>query len=424
MSNQLRIAWIGGPGHGGGVGGFCRQLLTGLLHSDVDLTLFSGNTLDDFHEVMGPAGKNAKVFSHPPAWEWDRWYSRNSLGVFLSSFWARRRSYSHVVKSLMQEHRRQPFDVVLQFSQTELFELRGQLDKLPPLVLFPCVHAAGELRWHRSESRYARRTESFLQHYVVRANLMQRAYLQKKCCRAVHGVIGMSRRFNELLAYDYGVDPVNQAVVYQPIDPIVHVKSEPPPTNDRPIKLLYVGRISVRKGMEMLVELSHRLDDLAEQVEMTIVGGASFWSDYRRGLDDLNPQVATYVGSKEHSVVKELMTEADVLLIPSHYEPGGIVVAEALSHGCQIVASDEIGSAEPLPDSVCRRFPRGDNDRFEAETRALITDLQNSRHAMRAEAIQTAQQCFDPTRAQDHLLTILRRAAAGEAIAGEPNTSA
>lgn len=132
MPNQLRIAWIGGPGHGGGVGGFCRQLLTGLLQNDVDLAIFSGNSLDDFHDVMGPLSEKPQLFSHPPKWEWNRWYSRNSLAIFISSFWARRRSYSHVVKSLLEEHRRQPFDVIVQFSQTELFELRGQLHKLPP----------------------------------------------------------------------------------------------------------------------------------------------------------------------------------------------------------------------------------------------------------------------------------------------------
>jgi glycosyltransferase involved in cell wall biosynthesis len=247
----------------------------------------------------------------------------------------------------------------------------------------------------------------------------------------VYGVVGMSRRFNELVAADYGVDPRIQAVVYQPIEATDNaVPPEASPTAarlDGPVRLLFVGRISVRKGTEMLVELSRRLDDLAGEVTMTVVGGSSFWSDYTRGLADLNPRVATYVGAKPHAEVTRLMAEADALLVPSHYEPGGIVVAEALGAGCVVVVSDEVGSAEPLPDGPCRRFASADADAFERVVRAVIEDCSTRGDDLRREARDAAERCFDPLATRAKLLAVLRAAAAGRPIgealplpAGEP----
>lgn len=422
--HPLRVAWIGGPSLGGGVGGFCRQLINSLLEAGVDLTVLSSNTLDDFDETMGFNGKRATLISHPPAWGWNRWYSSHPLSTFISSFWCRRRAYSHIVRAMRQAHKLKPFDVIVQFSQIELFELRKHLHELPPVLLFPCVHAAGELRWHRKESVMALRTESRLRHYLVRANLMQRAFLQKKCCNAVHGVIGMSHRFNQLLSMDYGVKSENQTVLYQPIDLVLTVKKpatdvsvgQDSTTKEGRLKLLFVGRISVRKGLEKLVELSRRLDDLADKLSLTIIGGASFWSDYTRVLDDLNPRVAHYIGVKCHAEVCQWMADSDVLVVPSHYEPGGIVVAEALELGTLIVASDEVGSAEPLPDTVCRKFRSGNMDEFEAQVRRLIAELPTQRQRMRELARQTARDCFAPEKLQSKLLRILETAAARKPI--------
>ena len=408
MDDPLRIAWIGGPTPGGGVGGFCRQLLTGLAGEGHDVTVFGACTEQEFQHAMGDAASRFKLVSRPPEWEWNRWYSRSSLSVFISSFYARRKAYLRLVEALVEANGRAGYDVIVQFSQTELFRLRRHLASLPPVLLFPCVHAAGELRWHRRESRYALRTESLFKHYVVRSNLIQRSWLQSTSVRAVHGVIGMSERFNQLIAEDYGVDPKNQAVVYQPVE-----ASHPPQerADAGPVRLLFVGRVSVRKGIEMLTALSHRLDDVAGDVSLTLVGAPSFWSDYSKGIDDLNDRVAEYVGPRPHEEVTTLMAESDIFVIPSHYEPGGIVVAEALSAGCVVVASDEVGSAEPLADEVCRRFPRGDDDAFERRVRCAIRDCQDRGAELREAATRAARQCYDPADTQERLSTILRAAA-------------
>lgn len=435
--SELRVAWIGGATGGGGVGGFGRDLLRGLTaEPGVELTVF---TLAEEAQVRGlmshHAGDEAAdtrltVLSCRPRWEWGRWYSRHPMGVFLSSFWARKQAHARLIRRLVAEHRERPFDVVVQFSQIELFGLRKRLKELPPVLLFPCVHAAGELGWHRAEGRYARRSESAWRHWIVRLNLIQRAWLQRRDTRAVAGVIGMSRRFNELIEQDYGIEPARQAVVYQPMA----VGSPQAPASEsttsggqapakRPVRLLYVGRISVRKGIEMLVELSHRLNDLAGQVELKIIGGPSFWSDYSKHLADLNPAVGQWLGARPHAEVVEHMAAADALVVPSHYEPGGIVVAEALAQGCAVVVTDEVGSAEPVSGPACRRFTAGDIEAFECAVRRLVEEMAQTQFAqrIRVQAREQAAGCFDPSATRRKLMKILRLAAESRTI-GEAET--
>lgn len=275
----MRVAWIGSPSEGGGVGGFCLQLLKALNSSPVDLTVISICEPGEFARLFEHDQPTPRHIPVPLRWAWGRWYSRNHLSVFLSSFWARRRAYSEILNVLREEHRRNPFDVVVQFSQSEIFEAEKELESLPPFVIFPCVHAAGELRWHRSESKLALQSESRWKHWCVRAVLMHRTRIQARTYNRVAGVIGMSHRFNHLVREDYGVDAQDQAVVYQPLPSGVHAISRIDRQATDKVRAIFVGRISVRKGIEMLNELSHRVDDLADRVEIVLVGDRSFWSD-------------------------------------------------------------------------------------------------------------------------------------------------
>ena len=53
---------------------------------------------------------------------------------------------------------------------------------------------------------------------------------------------------------------------------------------------------------------------------------------------------------------------ADVMVLPSEYEPWALVVNEAMAAGCPVVASDVVGAAwDMVADGVCGRlFPSGD----------------------------------------------------------------
>lgn len=412
----LRIAWIGTPTPGGGVGGFCRQLVEGLASTEHEVVVFAQGD-KEVEKRLGWEPRKVEFVYAPIDWDWGRWYSRSDITVFISSFWARMRSYNKLIQILEKVHREQPFDVAIQFSQTELFSTRKRLRYLPPLILFPCVHAAGELHFHKKEKQLSARCESRLKYWLVNLNLRQRSYLQKRAYSVVYGVVGMSRRFNEWVRKDYGIASENQAVVYQPIPEAIDLPKDldcavaPTDSKSDRIRLLYVGRVSVRKGVEMLVELSHRIDDLSGKVELVILGAHSSWSNYVPLLKGLNPRVGKFIGHLPHAETLEEMRKADFLLVPSHYEPGGIVVAEAMRMGCAVLASNEVGSAENLPESVCCRFPAGNIDEFERIVRDAVRKKLCGEATGRSEVIRQSNQWFSLERSINKLTAICRRAA-------------
>jgi glycosyltransferase involved in cell wall biosynthesis len=415
-ASSLRLAWIGSPSEGGGVGGFCLQLLQGLSRQSVDVTVFSICENSKFESLFKGKGKPPRHVPVSLHWSWDRWYSRNHLSVFLSSFYARRRAYSEILLAIQAEHQRQPFDVILQFSQSEIFEAERMLATLPPFVIFPCVHAAGELYWHRDESALARRSESRLKHFAVRGVLSRRAKVQASTYRKVYGVIGMSRRFNELVRLDYGVDPKDQAVVYQPLPSVSGANGDTIQVNREKVRAVFVGRISVRKGIEMLVDLSRRITDLREVVEIVIVGDRSFWSDYSGLLKDFDPTFVQVKGALSHPDVLKLMRDSDILMVPSHYEPGGIVVAEGLASGCLIVASDEVGSAESIDAPICLKYPHADHAALEGALRRAIKAIIERRPEIRRLAKAAAVEVFSPAATDGQLMRVLLNAANGRRI--------
>jgi glycosyltransferase involved in cell wall biosynthesis len=412
---MLRIAWLGIPGTGSGVPGMAGLLIEGLLLHSIQIDCYGTEKPPEKF-----LGNDKLIFiSTPTQWEWGRWYSSKPFLAFLSGALARKQAHAQLCDMLIENHAEHPYDLILQFSQTELFKLGQNLHKLPPVIIFPCVHAAGELRWHRQESTYALQSESFWMHYLVRAILIYRSWGQKRQSHKPTLIIGMSQRFNNLVAADYNVSPNHQAVIYQPILP--QSEENVRDANDAAVrrtivKLLFIGRISVRKGLQYIVELSQRLDDLSGQIQIDIIGGYTQWSDYRAHLKELNPKTAQYLGEMTHSEIMTAYDSADILLIPSLYEPGGIVVGEALSRGLCVVASDAIGSAEVIDGDCHRPFPVGDMDAFERQVRQLIEDLKTRRQELRQCAREQAQKHFDPDTIAKDLFHLFERVVSDYAI--------
>lgn len=94
------------------------------------------------------------------------------------------------------------------------------------------------------------------------------------------------------------------------------------------------------------------------------------------------------LGFVNQSQLPALYTSADVLVLPSTYEPFAVVVNEAMCCGCPVIVSDQVGAARDLvspvrPDFI---FPAGD-------TKALARTL-HSALADRAQLRQAAQLGF------------------------------
>lgn len=107
------------------------------------------------------------------------------------------------------------------------------------------------------------------------------------------------------------------------------------------LRLMYLGRLSPKKGVENLLEaigLLQRAD-----VELTIYGTGD--ADYVARLNALAARQShaegkvKFAGHVDGAAKEAAFAEADLCVVPSHTENFCMVVAEALAHGVPVIAS-------------------------------------------------------------------------------------
>ncbi|WP_037319659.1 glycosyltransferase family 4 protein [Salegentibacter sp. Hel_I_6] len=102
----------------------------------------------------------------------------------------------------------------------------------------------------------------------------------------------------------------------------------------KPLKLLFVGGLSQRKG---IADVFAVVDKLQTHVTLTVVGYKA--SDNCRVLDE-NLSRHRWIPSLPHSEILELMRNHDVLLFPSLFEGFGMVITEAMSQGTPVITTE------------------------------------------------------------------------------------
>lgn len=114
-------------------------------------------------------------------------------------------------------------------------------------------------------------------------------------------------------------------------------------------RLLFVGNLDPRKGLHTLVEAIHLLKD--PEIVLDVLGDESSHPRYARRVRRLvaNRGLEGAVrlhGRVDRQSVARFYSEADVFVLPSSYEPFGIVFAEAMSCGLPIIATSAGGTPE------------------------------------------------------------------------------
>ena len=110
-------------------------------------------------------------------------------------------------------------------------------------------------------------------------------------------------------------------------------------TVNQPVRFIFVGQVIARKGIHLLLQA---ISALAESdATLTVVGDVLVDP---RALAPYSDRVR-FIQSVPRSRIPQLMSEADVLVLPSYLEGGGIVLAEALASGCAIIQSDRCAEA-------------------------------------------------------------------------------
>ena len=101
--------------------------------------------------------------------------------------------------------------------------------------------------------------------------------------------------------------------------------------SDRPLRFVFVGLITARKGLPLLLQAWRELS--STRAELWLVGAAS---SQARALIPKLPGLS-YLGYATH--VEKLLTECDVFVFPSFFEGFGLVILEAMACGLPVITT-------------------------------------------------------------------------------------
>jgi len=111
--------------------------------------------------------------------------------------------------------------------------------------------------------------------------------------------------------------------------------------------ILFVGGISVRKGIRYLAEAFHQLE--CKYKRLTLVGSVSpEMKNLTTQMRD-NPRISI-MGHVQQYRLKEIMSTSHVMVLPSVEDGFGLVQAQAMACGCPVIASENTGAQDLFTD--------------------------------------------------------------------------
>ncbi|MBW4520965.1 MAG: glycosyltransferase family 1 protein [Scytolyngbya sp. HA4215-MV1] len=197
--------------------------------------------------------------------------------------------------------------------------------------------------------------------------------------------------------------------------------------------VLYVGRLDPRKGIDTLVRACALLKDEGEKngaassgsqtviprsaLRLVIVGGSD--PDHIDGIErERIKQIVEqegiadrtlFTGQVGHDLLPLYYTAADVCVIPSDYEPFGLVAIEAMACGTPVVASDVGGlKFTVIPEETGILVPPHDPVGFAQAIERILTD-EIWTMKLRRQASARVQQNFSWSEVAARLSNLYRR---------------
>ncbi|MGE4506969.1 MAG: glycosyltransferase, partial [Desulfovibrionaceae bacterium] len=160
-------------------------------------------------------------------------------------------------------------------------------------------------------------------------------------------------------------------------------------------KLLYVGRVSKEKDLDVLTEAFRKLATLRKGLHLVVVGDGPYLAEMKRTLRGLP---ATFTGVLDGDDLAQAYASADIFVFPSSTDTFGNVVLEAQASGLPAVVSDRGGPQENvLPDKTGLVAEAGNADAFVRCVLHLV-DSPERRTAMGRLARQSMEgRTFDAT---------------------------
>ncbi len=218
---------------------------------------------------------------------------------------------------------------------------------------------------------------------------------ERRMVRRADRVITCSHYMRSHAANVFGISPARITVIPNGIDPrdLEPVADDLPALRERfaaPDErlVLMVGRLVYEKGFHLALDALAPVIRRLRDVRFVVAGTGTAETELKRQARRLRlMRHGTFLGWVGDDMLHSLYRVAEIVIVPSIYEPFGLVALEAMASGCLCVVADTGGLREVIPPdgSVGLRFRSRDSDALEAILEQVLTD-DEARAQMVAEA--------------------------------------
>jgi len=171
-------------------------------------------------------------------------------------------------------------------------------------------------------------------------------------------VIACSYYMREQIADIFGVEGKRVSVIPNGIDPRDLQPQDPAELRrlrlefadpDQKLVLL-VGRLVYEKGFQLALEAMPGVIERVPGTRFLVAGSGTHEAELRRQAEGLGlMEHGTFLGWIGDDVLHSLYPIADICVVPSIYEPFGLVALEAMASGCPCLVADTGGLREVVP---------------------------------------------------------------------------
>jgi glycosyltransferase involved in cell wall biosynthesis len=117
--------------------------------------------------------------------------------------------------------------------------------------------------------------------------------------------------------------------------------------------ILFMSRIEPKKGLDLLIPALESILESGIEFSFILAGSNPQDADYETQIkvqiqNSILARYTTITGFVSGDLKNEILTNADLFVLPSYYENFGIAVAEAMAAGVPVAISDRIHIAEDI----------------------------------------------------------------------------
>lgn len=108
----------------------------------------------------------------------------------------------------------------------------------------------------------------------------------------------------------------------------------------------FVGRLEPHKGILTLIEAFREVANQYQQACLVVAGGGSLQTELETAAKTCGQMITT--GRLGWEDAMDLYATSDIAIVPSTFEPWGLVVNEAMASGLPVIATNRVGCVDDL----------------------------------------------------------------------------